>query len=243
MQVLSWLALAAAMLLVCPALAGEPDWRAMRRDMIRWQISGRGISDARVLEAMGWVPRQMFVPPELQAMAYEDHPLPIGHDQTISQPYIVAYMTQALGLSGGETVLEIGTGSGYQAAVLGRIAGRVYSIEIVPELASQAAETLREMGYDNVEVRCGDGWQGWPEAAPFDAIMVTAGGVRIPPKLREQLKPGGRLIMPVGRPSGHQELVLATKQHDGTLKKEYLLPVRFVPLTGGPDAQAPKTRD
>ncbi len=233
MQHAFWLALVAAAALVWPVWAGEQDWQALRREMVRRQIAGRGVRDAKVLAAMGQVARHMFVPSDLQSVAYEDYPLPIGHDQTISQPYIVAYMTEALGLSGGETVLEIGTGSGYQAAVLGHIAGQVYTIEIVPELARQAAETLKGLGYANVHVRHGDGWQGWPEAGPFDAVIVTAGGTRIPPKLREQLKPGGRLIMPVGLSSGYQELVLATKQHDGTLKKDYLLPVRFVPLTGG----------
>jgi protein-L-isoaspartate(D-aspartate) O-methyltransferase len=161
--------------------------------------------------------------------AYEDYPLPIGHAQTISQPYIVGFMTEALGLRGGEQVLEVGTGSGYQAAVLAQIAGRVFTIEIVAPLAESAAATLRSLGYANVEVRAGDGYAGWPEAAPFDAIMVTAAAPRIPEPLKQQLRDGGRLVLPVG--DDWQELVVVTRRGE-RFEEKRVLPVRFVPMTG-----------
>lgn len=200
-----------------------------RERMVAEQIAARDVRDALVLAAMRKVPRHLFVPASGRAEAYEDHPLPIGHAQTISQPYIVAFMTQALGLRGGETVLEIGTGSGYQAAVLAEIAGRVFTIEIVAPLAEEARERLKQLGYRNVQVRSGDGYRGWPEAAPFDAIMVTAAAPRIPEDLKQQLKEGGRLIIPVGDDS--QELVLVT-QRGGRFEERRVLPVRFVPMTG-----------
>jgi protein-L-isoaspartate(D-aspartate) O-methyltransferase len=178
---------------------------------------------------MRTVPRHLFVPEKVARQAYADHPLPIGHGQTISQPYVVAFMTEALGLEGDETVLEIGTGSGYQAAVLAEIVARVYSIEIVAPLAQEAAIRLRELGYENVEVRSGDGYAGWPEAAPFDAIIVTAAAPRIPEPLKQQLRDGGRLILPVG--DDWQELVVVTRRGD-RFEEKRVLPVRFVPMTG-----------
>jgi len=200
-----------------------------REEMVERQIVARGVRDERVLAAMRKVPRREFVPEPLAAQAHDDHPLPIGHGQTISQPYIVAYMTEALGLEGGETVLEVGTGSGYQAAVLAVIAARVYTIEIVAPLAEEARERLEKLGYDNVEVRAGDGYQGWPEAAPFDAIMVTAAAPRVPEPLKAQLRDGGRLVLPVG--DEWQELVVITRRGD-RFEEKRVLPVRFVPMTG-----------
>jgi protein-L-isoaspartate(D-aspartate) O-methyltransferase len=200
-----------------------------RAQMVDEQIASRGVRDERTLVAMRKVPRHLFVPPEMVGQAYDDHPLPIGHGQTISQPYIVAFMTEALGLRGGETVLEVGTGSGYQAAVLAEIAARVYSIEIVAPLAAEAGERLKRLGYGNVEVRAGDGYLGWPEAAPFDAIMITAAAPRIPEPLQAQLKEGGRLILPVG--DEWQELVLVTRR-GAQYEERRVLPVRFVPMTG-----------
>jgi protein-L-isoaspartate(D-aspartate) O-methyltransferase len=175
------------------------------------------------------VPRHHFVPDALQANAYDDNPLPIGHDQTISQPYIVAYMTEALELGGGERVLEIGTGSGYQAAVLAEIVESVYTIEIVPALAAESAGRLSRLHYGNVQVRLGDGHRGWPEAAPFDAIVVTAAPDHVPPALIEQLRPGGRMIVPVG--GTDQELILIVKTETGAARRP-VLPVRFVPMIG-----------
>jgi protein-L-isoaspartate(D-aspartate) O-methyltransferase len=171
----------------------------------------------------------LFVPAASAAQAYEDYPLPIGHGQTISQPYIVAFMTEALGLKGGETVLEVGTGSGYQSAVLSEIAARVYTIEIVAALAEEARARLARLGYATVEVRAGDGYLGWPEKAPFDAIMVTAAAPRIPEPLKEQLRDGGRLILPVGDES--QELIVVTRR-GAVFDERRVLPVRFVPMTG-----------
>jgi protein-L-isoaspartate(D-aspartate) O-methyltransferase len=197
--------------------------------MVKDQIEARDVRDPRTLAALRKVPRHLFVPEASQRLAYEDHPLPIGHGQTISQPYIVAFMTEALGLVGGETVLEVGTGSGYQAAVLAEIAARVYSIEIVEPLAREAAERLARLGHRNVEVRAGDGYLGWPEAAPFDAIMVTAAAPRIPEPLKQQLKDGGRLVIPVG--DDYQELILVTRRGD-RYEERSVLPVRFVPMTG-----------
>ena len=210
-----------------PAPAEGPD--AGRERMVKEQIEGRGIRDPLTLAAMRKVPRHHFVPDASAGEAYGDFPLPIGHGQTISQPYIVAFMTEALGLRGGEKVLEIGTGSGYQSAVLAEIAGKVYTIEIVPELAEEARERLARLGYRNVEVRSGDGYLGWPEAAPFDAVIVGAAAPRIPEPLKEQLTDGGRLVLPVGEE--YQELILVTRR--GSLYDERrVLPVRFVPMTG-----------
>jgi protein-L-isoaspartate(D-aspartate) O-methyltransferase len=207
---------------------GDDPTRA-RQEMVADQIEERGVRDPRTLAAMRKVPRHLFVPAALAGDAYADHPLPIGHDQTISQPYVVAFMTEALGLRGGETVLEVGTGSGYQAAVLAEIAARVYTIEIVAPLADEARERLARLGYRNVEVRAGDGYQGWPEKAPFDAVIVTAAAPRVPEPLEQQLKDGGRLVIPVGE--SDQELMVITRR--GTRYDEVrVLPVRFVPMTG-----------
>jgi protein-L-isoaspartate(D-aspartate) O-methyltransferase len=224
--------LAATLALACgpvPQASREAEPARAREAMVASQIEERGVRDARTLSAMRKVPRHLFVPPALAGQAYDDHPLPIGHDQTISQPYIVAFMTEALGLRGGETVLEVGTGSGYQAAVLAEIAARVYTIEIVAPLAEEAGERLKRLGYRNVEVRAGDGYQGWPEKAPFDAVMVTAAAPRIPQPLKDQLKDGGRLVIPVG--DAYQELVVVTRRGDAYAEKR-VLPVRFVPMTG-----------
>src|SRR5262245_25696104 len=207
----------------------EPPQQRARERMVNEQIEARDVHDPRTLAAMRKVPRHLFVPPESSSLAYEDHPLPIGHGQTISQPYIVAFMTEALRLVGGETVLEVGTGSGYQAAVLAEIAARVYSIEIVEPLAREAAERLARLGYHNVEVRAGDGYVGWPEAGPFDGIMVTAAAPRIPEPLKQQLKDGGRLVIPVG--DDYQELILVTRRGD-RYEERNVLAVRFVPMTG-----------
>ena len=205
-------------------------YERLRYDMVRTQIERRGVKDEQVLNAMRNVPRHKFVPTSLKEYAYRDQPLPIGANQTISQPYIVAYMTEALEPSKEDKVLEIGTGSAYQAAVLAEIVNEVYTIEIIPELAEQAQKQLQQMKYSNVHVRCADGYKGWPEEAPFDGIIVTAAPDHIPQPLIEQLKPGGRMIIPVG--SGYQELILITKSDDGKIKKQTLLPVRFVPMTG-----------
>ncbi|PYQ05780.1 MAG: protein-L-isoaspartate O-methyltransferase [Acidobacteria bacterium] len=195
--------------------------------MVKEQIEGRGIKDPLTLAAMRKVPRHLFVPSASADQAYGDFPLPIGQGQTISQPYIV--MTEALGLHGGESVLEIGTGSGYQSAVLSHVAGKVHTIEIVPELAAEARERLARLGYRNVTVRAGDGYLGWPEAAPFDAIMVTAAAPRIPEPLKEQLADGGRLVLPVG--DEYQELIVVTRR-GASFDERRVLPVRFVPMTG-----------
>jgi protein-L-isoaspartate(D-aspartate) O-methyltransferase len=183
------------------------------------------------MAAMGRVPRHLFVPPEQQPYAYEDRPLAIGHKQTISQPYIVALMTDLLKLGSQDQVLEIGTGSGYQAAVLSELVRSVYTIEIVEPLAVEARQRLARLGYRNVEVRTGDGYKGWEENAPFDAIMVTAGADEIPPPLLRQLKPGGRMVIPVGPTDGIQYLTLIEKQADGSLHSRKVIPVRFVPFT------------
>ncbi|NOX36904.1 MAG: protein-L-isoaspartate(D-aspartate) O-methyltransferase [Calditrichaeota bacterium] len=200
-----------------------------RKRMVETQIRARGVKDARVLKAMEKVPRHRFVPEHLWDEAYFDEPLPIGYGQTISQPYVVAYMTEQLGLTGDEKVLEIGTGSGYQAAILAELAKEVYTIEIIPELGKRAAEVLKELGYENVHVRIGDGYRGWPEAAPFDAIILTAAPDHVPQPLLDQLKVGGRMILPLG--DFYQDLVLITKTEKG-IKKERKIPVRFVPMTG-----------
>jgi protein-L-isoaspartate(D-aspartate) O-methyltransferase len=203
-----------------------------RLRMVESQIQARDIKDPNVLRAMRTVPRHAFVPPGGQRDAYGDYPLPIGHDQTISQPYIVAFMTKSLKLDPNSVVLEIGTGSGYQAAVCAEICKQVYTIEIVQELAKTAKSRLKELGYPNVFVKAGDGFFGWPEHAPFDAIIGTAAAGRIPEPLIEQLKPGGRMILPHGDPRSFQYLVLITKDKEGNLQTKNVMPVRFVPMTG-----------
>jgi protein-L-isoaspartate(D-aspartate) O-methyltransferase len=202
--------------------------------MIDDQIRARGVTNQAVLDAMRKVPRHLFVPPNLRDAAYEDGPLPIGQGQTISQPYIVAYMTEALGIRPGEHVLEIGTGSGYQAAVLAEIAREVYTIEIVPELADRARETLAGLGYKNVYVRTGNGYAGWPEKAPFLRIIVTAAPDEVPPALVEQLAAGGAMVLPVG--TSFQEMTIVTKTAQGIARKT-TIPVRFVPMVGKPRKQ------
>jgi protein-L-isoaspartate(D-aspartate) O-methyltransferase len=208
----------------------EPDYVGMRKDMVKNQLQERDIYNSKVLDAMLQVPRHYFVPKEKQSYAYSDSPLSIGHEQTISQPYMVAYMTQALRLGKNDKVLEIGTGSGYQAAILGKLADSVYTIEIVEPLGKQASELLSRLGYDNITVKIGDGYHGWEEHAPFDAIMVTAGAEEIPLPLLEQLKDGGRMIIPVGPHEGIRDLVLIKKKK-GKLSSKNLMPVRFVPFT------------
>jgi protein-L-isoaspartate(D-aspartate) O-methyltransferase len=197
------------------------------------QLLEMGIRDRRVLEAVAQVPRQLFVPEAQRAEADADRPLPIGLGQTISQPFVVATMTEAAGLRGGERVLEVGTGSGYQTALLALLAREVFSIEILPELAEQARRTLQEtLGLDNVRLRVGDGRRGWPEAAPFDAILVTAAPAQVPPALPAQLAPGGRLVIPVGEDPDAQRLLLLRRGEDGATTSEDLMTVRFVPLVG-----------
>jgi len=211
------------------AAAGSDSFEAKRQAMVARQLKGRDITDPRVLAAMGKVPRERFVPQDLRDLAYEDHPLPIGLGQTISQPYIVALMSQWAEVKPMDKVLEVGTGSGYQAAVLAELTDRVFSIELLPELAAAARTRLRELGYGRVQVRSGDGYKGWPEEPPFDAILVTATAPEVPPALKEQLKEGGRLVIPVGPPGGRQDLLLL-RQVGGKLKEEQRVAVRFVPL-------------
>ena len=226
---------AAAMLAILfpTAAAAQDRFEAARKDMVERQIASRGIADPEVLRAMRTVPRHLFVPENLLSRAYDDGPLPIGYGQTISQPYIVAYMTEALRLKKGDTVLEIGTGSGYQAAVLSPLVKRVCTMEIIPDLAASAKARLKTLGYSNVEVKEGDGYYGWPDKAPFDAVIVTAAAGHIPPPLVRQLKNGGRMVIPVGGPFMTQYLVLVEKNRKGEVATSNLLPVRFVPLTGG----------
>jgi protein-L-isoaspartate(D-aspartate) O-methyltransferase len=193
---------------------------------------GKKALEGHVMEAMGKVPRHEFVPAHLRRSAYKNRPLPIGYGQTISQPYIVALMTDLLDVDEDDVVLEIGTGSGYQAAILAELVEKVYTIEIVRELGEQAKGRLKRLGYHNVEVRVGDGYYGWEEHAPFDGIIVTAAASHIPPPLTKQLKPGGRMIIPVGSPFMTQQLMLVKKEKDGTIKTKQVLPVIFVPLTG-----------
>jgi protein-L-isoaspartate(D-aspartate) O-methyltransferase len=200
--------------------------------MVQRQIAGRGVRSEKVLNAMRKVPRERFLPKGQGVWAYDDAPLPIGDGQTISQPYIVAYMTEALALDGGEKVLEIGTGSGYAAAVLAEIAADVYTIERIDGLAIMARTVLGDLGYQNVHVRQGDGTLGWPEHAPFDGIVVTAGGPYVPDTLKDQLKIGGRLVMPIGKGTWYQELVRVTRITEAEFDTEDLVPVRFVPLIG-----------
>jgi protein-L-isoaspartate(D-aspartate) O-methyltransferase len=213
--------------IACLAGATDVDDAKRRDQMVEEQIRARDVSNPRVLAAMRKVPRHRFVPAHVAAGAYEDHPLPIGHGQTISQPYIVAYMSEALEVAPQHKVLEIGTGSGYQAAILGELAKQVYTIEIVAPLADRAREVLKSLGYRNVEVRTGDGYAGWPQHAPFDRIIVTAAPDHIPQPLIDQLAMNGRMVIPVGRE--YQEMVILTKTDRGVVQKR-TIPVRFVPL-------------
>ena len=197
-------------------------------------LTGLAAMSPRVRAALGKVERHRLVPPEQRALAYRNHPLPIGRGQTISQPYIVALSTDLIAPQPHFTVLEVGTGSGYQAAVLAETVARVFSIEIIDSLGKEAAENLRNLGYGNVEIRIGDGYRGWPEKAPFDAIVVTAAAPRVPEALVEQLKPGGRMVIPVGQAGGAQELLLIVKTAAGKIEQKKILPVRFVPLVVPP---------
>ena len=206
------------------------DLTAQRQAMVDQQIAARGVSDPATLEAMRTVPRHEFLPLRLRDEAYMDYPLPIGHGQTISQPYIVAFMTEAISPQPGEKILEIGAGSGYQAAILAQMGADVYTVEIVEPLAEMARQTLERLGYRNAHVLHGDGFRGWPEHAPFDAIIVTCAPDKIPPDLVAQLKDGGRMIIPVGG-GMEQELILLRKQ-GGKIEQQSILPVRFVPMTG-----------
>ncbi|MBM3792098.1 MAG: protein-L-isoaspartate(D-aspartate) O-methyltransferase, partial [Acidobacteria bacterium] len=214
----------------------EERFRRLRENMVREQLQARDVKDARVLAALRRVPRHEFVTPELVGSAYEDNALPLMQGQTISQPYIVGYMTQALQLGGDERVLEIGTGFGYQAAVLAELAREVYSIEILPDLARRAEAILTRLGYKNIHLRIGDGYQGWAEQAPFDCIIVTAAPDHIPQPLIDQLKVGGRMIIPVGR--FEQDLILIEKEERGVARRS-TIPVRFVPMTGKAQQRPP----
>ena len=209
---------------------GKTDFSRQREEMIKFQIEARGIKDKKVLAAMKKVKRHLFVPPGLRNFAYYDQPLPIGQGQTISQPYVVALMTELLLLKGDEKILEIGTGSGYQAAILAEIAGEVYTIEILPVLARRAERLLSQLGYKNIKVKCGDGYQGWPKQAPFDAIIVTCAPPNIPQALIDQLADGGRLVLPLGEEV--QELKVLVKKK-GKIEIEDIIPVRFVPMVKG----------
>jgi len=217
-------------------MTSDPEWQARYEDrrqaMVDLQIAGRGIDNPQVLSAMRCVPRERFLAPEMRAQAYEDRPLPISEKQTISQPYIVAYMTAAMQLTGGGSVLEIGTGSGYAAAVLAEIANRVVTVERHKSLADRARKILHELGYDNVEVVQADGTLGWPEGAPYDGIVVTAGGPSVPRALKDQLAVGGRLVIPVGDRETEQALVRITRVSEDEFHEEQLSRVRFVPLVG-----------
>jgi protein-L-isoaspartate(D-aspartate) O-methyltransferase len=212
-----------------PGQQAQTTFEAQRMAMVQQQIRARGVADKRVLSAMARVPRHEFVPAGQRLYAYEDRPLPIGEGQTISQPYIVALMTELLELEAGDRVLEIGTGSGYQAAILAELTPHVYTIEILPKLAQRAEQTLRRLGYGQVKVKAGDGYLGWPEHAPFNAIIVTCAPERVPEPLREQLKEGGRMVIPVGPQWTSQTLYLLRRQ-GGDLEQKAVIPVRFVPM-------------
>lgn len=226
-----------------PSPSGESvEFEAERRQMLKEVLAdaamtaphvGSSSFSPAVVAAMEKVERHRFVPARLAAQAYFNRPLPIGHGQTISQPYIVALMSDLMKVKAGDKVLEIGTGSGYQAAILGELAGTVYSIEIVEALGEAAAERLKSLGYRNVQTKVGDGYYGWPEAAPFDSIIVTAAASHVPPLLIRQLKPGGRMVIPLGTQFMTQSLMLVEKKPDGSVTTRHILPVRFVPLTGG----------
>jgi protein-L-isoaspartate(D-aspartate) O-methyltransferase len=236
-RVWQWLAVAVLVAAGCGQKAPPvSDFAGQRQRMVQQQLVTRGINDARVLRAMAKVQREEFVPPGSRAASYEDGPLPIGYGQTISQPYIVAFMTEQLRPQPSDRVLEIGTGSGYQAAILSELVSDVYSIEIVEPLAKNAEATLQRLGYKNVHVKTGDGYKGWPETAPFDAIIVTCAPDKVPQPLVEQLKDGGRMVIPVGD-RFTQELYLLEKKN-GQLKQSATLPVRFVPMT----SEAPKQK-
>jgi protein-L-isoaspartate(D-aspartate) O-methyltransferase len=222
--------------------ATEEQYNEQQQNMVKiidahWEMTherfGKETLDEQVRKVMATVPRHEFVPARLRSFAYDDRPLPIGHGQTISQPFIVALMTHLLDVNENDVVLEIGTGSGYQAAILAPLVRKVYTIEIIKELGEQARKRLKRLKYDNVEVRVGDGYYGWEEHAPFDGIIVTAAASHIPPPLIKQLKLGGRMVIPVGSPFMTQQLMLVEKQKDGKVKNRQLLPVAFVPLTGG----------
>ncbi len=234
--------LAGVLLAVAPQAGAAEDFDDKRRAMVAdirviaravGPVAGKSAIGAEVLDVMERVPRHLFVPKALKSHAYEDRPLPIGYGQTISQPYIVALMTDLLGLEGNETVLEVGTGSGYQAAVLAHLVRWVHTIEIVPELAEISARRFERQGYMSVSRRQGDGYYGWPEKAPFDAIVVTAAASHVPPPLIAQLKAGGRMIIPLGNPFFTQVLMIVEKGRDGAVRTRQVLPVSFVPLTGG----------
>ena len=214
-----------------PAESGVDPFAEARSQMVKFHLLGRDITDQDVIDAMEQVPRHEFVPVEFKGQAYADHPLPIGHGQTISQPYIVALMTQLLELKPTFRVLEVGTGSGYQAAILGELCAEVYTVEIIPELASTATERLERLGFENVHVKQDDGYYGWKEHAPYDAIIVTAAPDHVPPPLIAQLRDGGRLVVPVGPPGGYQTLWLIEKQGEETISRN-ITGVIFVPLTG-----------
>ncbi len=216
---------------LCSISEEDAEYAELRKRMVKNQLKARDITDKRVLEAMGKVPRHLFVNEANKHLAYGDYPLPIGEGQTISQPYIVALMTQLLDLKGGEKVLEIGTGSGYQAAVLAHLTDKVFSVEILPRLAERALTILERLGYDHVRIKQGDGYAGWKEEAPFDAMIVTCAASRVPPELFKQLKEGGRMVLPLGSPQTYQVLTLVTKK-GGKPKHKKVLDVRFVPMTG-----------
>lgn len=217
-----------ALLTFAISLCQGQEWQQESNQMVKEQIKGRGIEDKRLLKVMRNTPRHRFVPQQYRRWAFSDRPLPIGHDQTISQPYIVALMTDLLKLDGDERVLEIGTGSGYQAAILGAMAKEVYTIEIIEELADKAKKRLEKMAYNNVYVKQGDGYQGWPEHAPFDRIVVTAAPETIPKALKTQLKKGGKMVLPVG--NRYQELKVVNKTKTGEFSEEEVANVRFVPM-------------
>lgn len=228
-----WSLISIFILLFTPSALADDAYQTRREAMVRTQIAERGIRDKATMQAMRAVPRHLFVPPRLAGSAYEDQPLPIGYGQTISQPYIVAFMTELIRPKATQKVLEIGSGSGYQAAVLAEIVKQVYTIEIVPELGNASRDRLQKQGYRNVQLRVADGYDGWPEQAPFDAIVVTAAADYIPPPLIRQLKDGGRMVIPVGAPFLVQTLMLVEKDK-GKVKTTSLFPVRFVPFRRSP---------
>ena len=222
---------------VTPLLLPAQDYRAERERLVRESMERRGIHSPAVLRAMRETPRHEFMPPDVRNLAYHDNPVPIGYRQTISQPSLVAFMTQTLDVNKNHRVLEIGTGSGYQAAVLAALAKEVYTIEIVPPLAKSSAATLKRLGYRNVVTREGNGYAGWPEQAPFDRIILTAAPPELPQALVDQLKPGGKLVAPVGRTVLEQELILVEKSNTGKVTQQSVLPVRFVPMVQQPPSR------